>query len=161
MYTYGGLPSLYQPVARYTPPARYRETRGDVITLISNIYTSPTSGPWPPVTRGPPAQLSALVTRTIRAHITPTLLGASRHVRRGVLTRPCRSIDHARSCGSRNVRHACRREPIVVHPRESATSRVDARKRENGSETHCILGAGTWWLASRRRRSSFSSFRAI
>jgi len=41
---------------------RYRKTRGSVITLISNIYTSFTTGPWPPVTRGPPAQLSALVT---------------------------------------------------------------------------------------------------
>lgn len=46
---------------------RYRKTRGSVITLISNIYTSFTTGPWPPVTRGPPTQLSALVTHCVHA----------------------------------------------------------------------------------------------
>lgn len=42
------VPSVYA----YTG-GRYRKTRGSVITLISNIYTSFTTGPWPTVTRGP------------------------------------------------------------------------------------------------------------
>lgn len=57
---------LYQAVYAYTG-GRYRKTRGSVITLISNIYTSFTTGPWPPVTRGPPTQLSALVTHCVHA----------------------------------------------------------------------------------------------
>lgn len=80
---------LYQAAVYVYTGGRYRETRGSVITLISNIYTSFTTGPWPPVTRGPPTQLSALVTH--RAYHAPLRLVASESTHGGCPRRRNRS----------------------------------------------------------------------
>lgn len=53
----GGCTSTSQRRVRviYRRALSRERLRGGVITLISDIYTSPTTGLWPPVTRGPPA----------------------------------------------------------------------------------------------------------
>lgn len=98
---------------------RYRKTRGSVITLISNIYTSFTTGPWPPVTRGPPAQLSGLVTHCV--HVLQTI---SEHVQ-GCLTTIAR-IDRSRASGVAE----CSIDP-KMHPLDRSNGDLNYPPREN------------------------------
>jgi len=82
---------------------RYRPTRGGVITLISDVYTSFTSGPRLPVSRGPSGQLSGFAHR-----------GCKRHAIRGV----ARSRGQARFGGDRS------REASIGYARYARLARI-------------------------------------